>query len=217
MGLMALRLVAVLVSIVATGMPARGQVLEFESGGLKYKALSHNGVTVMFAPLPMRVHDFSVIQVSVSNGSPIAWTIKPEDFQVDYDGLSAQGWSAEAVIHLLIKSGSHSDVKKLMSTYEAALYGMPNVHSTNGFESRRQNALADGGSTKIKAAAAASAIVLVTTKLAPGQSTDGAVFYKVNAKAVDTRLAGTGKLVVHLAAEVFEFPFDEAKVNQNSK
>ena len=209
---MVLRLAAALVWMVALGSPARAQILEFESGGLKYKALSHNGVTVMFAPLPMRVHDFSVIQVSVSNGSPIAWTIKPEDFQIDYDGISAQCWSAESVIHLMIQSGSHSDVKKLMSTYEAALYGMPNVHSTNGFESRRQNALADGGSAKIKAAAAASAIVLVTTKLAPGQSTDGAVFYKINSKTVDSKLAGTGKLVAHLAAEVFEFPFDEAKV-----
>jgi hypothetical protein len=42
-------------------------------------------------------------------------------------------------------------------------------------------ALAEFTSTRIKAAAAASAIALVQTKLAPGQSTDGAVFYNLAA------------------------------------
>jgi hypothetical protein len=45
------------------------------------------------------------------------------------------------------------------------------MRSTNGYESRRQQYLAEVASTKIKAAAAASAIALVQTKLAAGQST----------------------------------------------
>jgi hypothetical protein len=43
----------------------------------------------------------------------------------------------------------------------------------------------------------------VTTKLAPGQSTDGAVFYPSGGKPL-----GAGKLVVNAAAEVFEFPVE---------
>jgi len=59
------------------------------------------------------------------------------------------------------------------------------------------------GSTKLKAASAASAIALVTTKLTPGQSTDGAVFYPSGGKPL-----GAGKLMVNAAAEVFEFPVE---------
>ena len=47
-------------------------------------------------------------------------------------------------------------------------------------------------------AAAASAIALVTTKLMPGQSTDGAVFYPSQGKPL-----GAGKLIVNAAGETF--------------
>jgi hypothetical protein len=184
---------------------AHGQVIEFESAGLKYKALTRNGVTVMFAPLPNPIHDFTILQVSISNGSAIAWAIRPEDFWfARSDGERIQASTAEAVVHLLALKGSRSDVVKLMKAYEAALYGMPQIHSTNGYESRRLNAMADGGSVKIKAAAAASAIVLSTVKLKPGQSTDGAVFYATQGKPL-----GSGKLVVNTAGETFEFPVEE--------
>ena len=185
---------------------ARAQIIEFETGGLKYKALTRHGVTVMFAPLPNHIHDFTVVQVSVSNGSPIAWAIRPEDFWFERtDGERIQASSAEAVVHLLVLKGSRDDVKKLMTAYEAALYGMPQIHSTNGYESRRLNAMVDGGSVKIKAAATASAIVLSTVRLKPGQSTDGAVFYATQGKAL-----GSGKLVVNTAGETFEFPVEES-------
>ena len=59
---------------------AHAQVIEFESSGLKYKALTHNGITVMFAPIAMRIHDYAILQVAVSNGSPISWAVRPEDF-----------------------------------------------------------------------------------------------------------------------------------------
>jgi hypothetical protein len=74
------------------------------------------------------------------------------------------------------------------------------VRSTNGYESRRQNAMVEVGSRKLKAAAAASAIVLITTKLLPGQSTDGAIFY-----ANQGRPLGPGHLIVNAAGETFEF------------
>jgi hypothetical protein len=187
---------------------AHAQVIEFETGGLKYKTLTRNGVTVMFAPMPSQIHDFTILQVSVSNGSPIAWAIRPEDFWFERtDGERIQASSAEAVVHLLATKGSRADVTKLMTAYEAALYGMPQIHSTNGYERRRLNAMADGGSVKLKAAAAASAIVLAPIRLKVGQSTDGAVFYATQGKAL-----GSGKVVVSTAGETFEFPVEESHI-----
>jgi hypothetical protein len=188
------------------GLPVarlHAQVLEFESGGLKYKALTRGGVTIMFAPLPTKVLGYTILQVAISNGSATSWSFKPEDFRFERDGgQRIQAVSAGTVVKQLLDHASRGDVGRLISAYENALFGNAQVHSTNGYESRRQDYLALG-STKLKAASAASAIALVTTKLAPGQSTDGAVFYPSGGKPL-----GSGKLVVNAAAEVFEFPVE---------
>ncbi len=184
------------------------QVIEFESGGLKYKTLTKNGVTVMFAHLPTHVHDYSILQVAVSNGSAISWAIKPEDFSYRrQDGQVLRAVPAAAVVNSMIEKASRGDVIKLVSTYETTLYGISRFHSTNGYEVRRQNALAELGSSKLKAAAAASAIVLVATKLSPGQSTDGAVFYPTAGKPL-----GPGKLCVNAAGASFEFETDDIEL-----
>jgi hypothetical protein len=189
---------------------ARAQVLEFESGGLKYKALTRGGVTIMFAPLPTRVLGYTILQVAISNGSPISWSFKPEDFRFEREGgQRIQAVSAGTVVKQLLDHASRGDVGRLISAYEMALFGNAKVHSTNGYESRRQDYLALG-STKLKAASAASAIALVTTKLNPGQSTDGAVFYPTKGKPL-----GAGRLMVDAAAEMFEFPV-EAEPQQRS-
>jgi hypothetical protein len=73
------------------------------------------------------------------------------------------------------------------------------MKSTNGFETRRQAALAFGPS-KLRAAATASAVALVQTKLAPGESTDGAVFLPIEAKAL-----GAAHLQVRTNTDVFDF------------
>ncbi len=186
------------------------QVLEFESGGLKYKALTRGGVTIMFAPLPSRVLGYTILQVAISNGSAVSWSFKAEDFRFEREGgQQIQAVSAGSVVKQLLDHASRGDVGRLIAAYEGALFGNAHVHSTNGYESRRQDYLALG-STKLKAASAASAIALVTTKLAPGQSTDGAVFYPSGNKPL-----GTGKLIVNAAAEVFEFPV-EAEVPQRA-
>ena len=186
------------------------QVLEFESGGLKYKALTRGGVTIMFAPLPTKVLGYAILQVAISNGSPTSWSFKPEDFRFERDGgQKIQAVSAGSVVKQLLDHASRGDVGRLISAYEGALFGNAHVRSTTGYEERRQDYLAIG-STKLKAAAAASAIALVTTKLAPGQSTDGAVFYPSGGKAL-----GAGRLIVNAAAEVFEFPV-EAEVPQRA-
>jgi hypothetical protein len=198
--------VRVLTALLAFGVsgPARGQIIDFESGGLKYKALTHNGVTLMFSPLTMRIRDYAILQVAVSNGSPVSWTVRPEDCRFEHaDGSSVQALPAATVINKLIAKGSRGDVIKLVTAYEANLYNNTQFHSTNGYESRRKNAFGEVGSNKLKAGAAASAISFPTTKLAPGQSTDGAVFFPNHGKPL-----GEGKLIIHAAGEDYVFPVE---------
>jgi hypothetical protein len=184
---------------------APAQVIQFESGGYTYQTLTKNGVTIMFAQLPDRVREFSILQVAVSNGSKAPCTMKPEDFVfVRDDGSAIAGSPAPDVINELTQKGSRHDVMKLVAAYETSLYGNSRYRATNGYEARRQSALAEVSSTKIKAAAAASAIAFVPTRLAPGQSTDGAVFYPTFGK-----MLGAGKLVIRTAGAIFEFPIRE--------
>jgi len=185
------------------------QVIDFESNGLRYKTLTKSGVTVMFAYLPSHVKEYSILQVSVSNGSPVSWVVKPEDFSYRrQDGGVSQASAALEVVNSLIAKASRHDVTKLVLTYENGLYGNINMHSTNGYEKRRESALAEGISSRLKAGAAASAIALVPTKLLSGQSTDGAVFFPTNGK-----LFGPGTLLVHTGGEVFEFPSEGEPVS----
>jgi hypothetical protein len=192
------------VTVLTCASVARAQIIEFESGGLKYQALTHNGFTIMFSPLAMHIRDYAILQVAVSNGTPISWTIRPEDFRFERaDGTATQALPARTVVNKLIDKGTRGDVIKLEAAYEASLYNNAQIHSTNGYEARRQNFFAEVGSTKLKAAAAASAIALGTTKLAPGQSTDGAVFYPNQGRPL-----GAGRLIVHAAGEDFVFPVE---------
>jgi len=179
---------------------AQAQVIEFESNGLKYQALTKSGVTVMWAALPNHLHEYAIIQVAVSNGSGGPYVIRPEDFTfVRPDGSVLHASPAATVVEMLLQKGSGSDVIKLVTTYEATLYGNPHFKSTNGYEMRRQGALAMMGS-KAKAAATASALALVQTKLPKGDSTDGAVFFPTEGK-----ILGPGHLIVRTNTDVFNF------------
>ena len=179
---------------------AGAQVIEFESNGLKYQTLSRSGVTVMFAQLTTRVHEYSIIEVAVSNGSQGPYVIRPEDFTyMRSDGAQLHAAPARTVVAMLTQKGSGNDVIKLVTQYEASVYGNQHFKSTNGYEQRRQAALSMT-STKLKAAAAASALALVQTKLMPGESTDGAVFFVTEGKPF-----GPGHLVVRTNTDTFEF------------
>ncbi|MBZ5728675.1 MAG: hypothetical protein LAP87_27300 [Acidobacteriia bacterium] len=176
------------------------QVIEFESNGLKYQTLTKSGVTVMFARLPARLHEYSIIQVAISNGSAAPYVIRPEDFSyVRGAGAPLNAAPAGTVIAMLVQKGSGSDLIKLVTTYEAGVYGNPHMKSTNGYEQRRQAAIA-AGSSRLKAAAIASVLAMTQIKLPPGESTDGAVFFPTEGKP----LAG-GRLVVRTNTDVFEF------------
>ncbi len=193
---------------------ARAQaIIDFESAGLKYKAMTRGGVTVMFSLLPTHIRDYAIVQMAISNGSSISWTVKPQDCSFEKpDGQIVQALAARTVVNTLIEKGGRGDVIKLIAAYEASLFNNAQIHSTNGYESRRQNAFADLGSSKLKAAAAASAIALVTTKLAPGQSTDGAVFYPNQGKPL-----GTGKLILNMAGETYVFPLEDPRDAANPR
>jgi len=192
-----------LAAVLFTGA-LHAQIIEFESGGLKYRTLTRGGVTIMWAHLPMHIKEYAVLQVAISNGSPVSWQVKPQDFRFEkFDGGAVAALPAATVVQQMMDHGSRSDVIKLTTAYEQALNGNARMHSTNGYEERRQNAQAELGGGKFRAAAAASAIAFVSTKLSPGQSTDGAIFFLNSGK-----LFGAGKLTVNAAGEVFEFPVE---------
>lgn len=155
----------------------------------------------MFAHMPTHLHEFGIVQVAVSNGSAYPYSIRPEDFRfLRSDGTVVAAASARQVVNMLLEKGSRNDVIRLVSAYEAGLYGIKRMLSTNAYEQRRQAALAEVQNTKLKAAAAASAIALVLTKLGPGDTTDGAVFFPN-----DGRPLNGGHLIVNTNSDVFEF------------
>jgi hypothetical protein len=181
---------------------SHAQVIEFESGGLRYQALTKDGLTIMVASLPTHVREYTVLQVAIQNGGKSTYVIRPEDFLYRPDEVTEiPALPARTVVNSLVDRASKGDVVKLITAYENGIYGNSKYKATNGYEQRRQSALAEFTSTRIKAAAAASAIALVQTKLGPGQSTDGAVFYTLTPKAF------TGGLIaVRVGTSTFEFP-----------
>lgn len=177
--------------------------LEFQSRGLDYEALTREGVTVMYSPLPPHIKEFNVIQITVTNGSPVSWTVRPEDFVfVRQDGSVLQSVSADEVVESLLEKASRNDVIKLQMLYENTIYALSNFRSTNGYEQRREAAQAQFVNRGFKAAAAASAITFVTTKLRPGDSTDGAIFFGNRTKE---KGMGAGRLVVRTCGQTFLF------------
>lgn len=192
--------IAVLSLAFAGVFVSSGQAIEFESNGLRYQALTRSGLTVMAAPLPTNVREYSIVQVTITNGSPSTRTVKPEDFSFRREGDAIAAMPARRVVEEFLNRAGRNDVIRLVKTYETALYGLPRFASTNGYEQRREAAHAEVTSARLKAAAAASAIAFVSTRLAPGQSTDGAVFFATQGKPL-----GTGKLVMLTGGERFEF------------
>jgi hypothetical protein len=194
-------------ALLAFAGAASGQAIQFESNGLQYMTLTRDGLTLMFAELPIRVRGYAILQVAVSNGSPSNRTVKPEDFEMRPDsGVVVKATSARTVVENFLGRAGRNDVMKLVSMYEVGLYGLGRYQSTNGYEQRRQAALAEVDSSRLKAAAAASAIALVQTRLKPGEATDGAIFFAL----AETPIA-PGKLVANIGAVRFEFSLDELR------
>jgi hypothetical protein len=202
MGFRQVCVLTVLLALILLPGGARAQVIEYESNGSKYQTLTRKGLTVIVTHMPNHVAGFGLIQVSIANGSGVYWTVGPEGFSYVKPGASLDAISADQVVELLLDHGSHSDVVKLVTSYESTLYGIPHMRSTNGYEQRRRNAMSTGVSPKLEAAATASAIALARTRIAPGQSTDGAVFIPLTR---DVKTLAGGHLVFKAAGETFEF------------
>lgn len=181
---------------------AAAQVIEYEINGIKYQTLTRKGLTIIVTHMPNHIAGFGLLQVSIANGSDHYWTVKPEDFAYIHQESAVSALPADQVVDLLLDRASHGDVVKLVSSYENALYGIPHMRSTNGYEQRRQGAMSYGMPAKLKAAAMASAIALTKVRLAAGQSTDGAVFIPLGHEG---RSLTGGHVVVHCEGETFDF------------
>jgi hypothetical protein len=186
----------------ALSMPAAAQVIEYEANGHKYQTATRAGLTVIVTLLPSQVAGFGMVQVSMSNGGNTYRIVRPQDFAFVRNETPLAALPAGQVVDMLLDKASHADVVKLVMSYESALYGIPNMRSTNGYETRRQAAMAYGMPSRLKAAATASAIALSQARLAPGQSTDGAVFIPL---AQNMKALTGGHLVFRSGTETFEF------------
>ena len=197
--------VGLAVCLVLFAVSPSAQVIEFLSNGLTYQVLTRQGLTLMYAPLPLTVRDYAVLQIAFSNGSDHKWLIQPTDFTYETeDGRRIRAVPENTVIRELFRTAGRSEVVKLQTAYEKSLFSNQFIRSTNGYELRRQAALAFGGRRGIKAAAAASTITFVRTKLHAGDSTDGAVFFNTHGKHI-----GPGKLIVRVVT-AREGEFDSA-------
>jgi hypothetical protein len=179
---------------------ASDQVIQFQSNGLNYQALTHEGLTLMYARMPLAVREFAVVQIALSNGSSEVWKVQPSDFYFETDdGRVLRGVPENTVVYNFFRRAGTDDVIKLQSAYEKAIYGNQHIRSNNGYEQRRQYAMAMGPAG-LKAAAAASAIAFVATHLEPGDSTDGAVFFDNQGKEL-----GAGRFVARLGETEYVF------------
>lgn len=186
--------------VVWLSQSASAQVIELQANGMTYQTLTKSGITVMFNHLPGNLHQYTILQVAISNGSQGPYIIRPEDFTFERaDGEKIRAVPARTVIEMLRQKGNGNDAIKLVTTYENAIYGSPHPQALKGWEGRRQAAIASAGN-KVTTSLLASALALVQTRLAVGDSTDGAVFFPTEGKPL-----GPGRLVVHTNTDTFEF------------
>lgn len=186
--------------------PARhklGPPIDFQSHGMDYQSLTKGGVTVMFAPLPVHVSKFNIVQATVTNGSTLSWTVRASDFSfVRRDGSVLRAVSPDEVVGSLLHRAGRAAVIKLELLYEQTIYALSNYNPTNGYEQRREAAMAEFVNRRLKAAAEASALVFPPTRLDPGDSTDGAIFFENRTKQKNL---GAGRFIAHTCGERFVF------------
>ena len=139
-----------------TFAPLHAQVIEFRSNGLNYQALTKRGMTVMYARMPITTGRYFVLQVALSNGSADIWEVLARDFFFETtDGHTVRAASEQAVVDDFFRNAGRTEMLELQTVYEKALYNNEHIRSNNGYEQRRQSALAFGPKG-LKAAAAAS-------------------------------------------------------------
>lgn len=186
--------------MLAAALPLAAQVIQFRSNGLDYQVLTKGGLTLMCAPVPLRTSRYAVLHVAASNGSGSIWQVDAADFAFEYqDGTVVRAVPEQQVVHEFFRTAGRAELLRLQSAYEKALYNNAHLRPSNGYEKRRQSALAIGPKG-LKAAAAAAAIAFVSGKLGPGDSTDGALFFPTAGREL-----GPGRVVATVGEASFEF------------
>ena len=186
--------------LAAAVAPLRAQIIQFESNGMDYQVLTRNGLTLMCAPMPLKTSRYALMHVAISNGTGQTRQINAKDFTFEYtDGTVVRAATEQQVIGDFFRKASRSELVKLQSAYEKALYNNQFIRPNNSYEKRRLSALAIGPKG-LKASAAAAAITFVSGKLGPGDSTDGALFFPTSGRNL-----GPGRIVATLDKEDFEF------------
>ena len=167
---------------------AGAQTIAVPYRGLDYSMLSKEGITVMIAPLPLSLLKYSAAHVWVTNGSPRAIQVGPQLFTArarnprhpqaaEFPGLP----DGEVVLEVM-KRARFGDIMSLVRAYERNLYGFKNPTAVNYYQERKQVAMAEGGSRRMRAAATVSALVLQKTEIPPGEFREGTVFFATGDK-----------------------------------
>lgn len=186
--------------LVTASFRLSAQVIRFESNGMDYQVQTRRGLTLMCAPMPLTTGGYALMHVAISNGSRETWQVEAVDFAFEFsDGTVVRAVSEHEVIGQFFRRAGRSELLKLQAAYEKALYNNQFLRPNNSYEKRRLSALAIGPKG-LKASAAAAAITFVSSKIAPGGSADGAVFFPT-----DGRELGRGRMVAILETESFEF------------
>lgn len=192
-----------LFAVAAAVHPVWSQVIRFESNGMHYQVLTRQGLTLMCAAMPFRTSRYAVMHVAVSNGSEEIRQVDAADFAFDYDdGPLVHAVSEERVVGEFFRNAGRSELLKLQTAYEKALYNNQYIRPNNSYEKRRLSALAFGPKG-LKASAAAAAITFVSGNVEPGDSTDGALFFPTSGRALEN-----GRVVATVGSARFEFDFD---------
>ncbi len=187
-------------ALVALAAAARAQVIEFEANGMSYQVLTREGLTLMCAPMPLKTSRYAVMHVAVSNGSRQPWHVDSSSFAFEYsDGTVVRAVSEQRVIGEFFRTAGRSELLKLQTAYEKALYNNQFIRPNNSYEKRRLSALAFGPKG-LKASAAAAAITFVSGSVQPGESADGALFFPTAGRQL-----GRGRMVATVGDVSFEF------------
>ena len=184
----------------ALAVPAPAQVIQFHANGMDYQVLTRDGLTLMCAAMPFKTSRYAVLHVAVSNGSSETWLVNAADFAFEYsDGTVVRAVSEHRVVGEFFRTAGRSELLKLQTAYEKALYNNQYFRPNNSYEKRRLSALAFGPKG-LKASAAAAAITFPSGKVGPGDSTDGALFFPTAGRQL-----APGRIVVTPEDVTFEF------------
>jgi len=174
------RTILLLLTLAAACAPAQ---IEVPYRGLEYSMLSKDGVTVMIAPLDLSILKYSAAHVWITNGSSRTVQVSPQVFTArarsprQPQPANYAGVSAALVVNEALKHARFGDIMALIRAYERNLYGFKNPQALNHYQQRKQIAMAEGGSRRMRAAATVSALVLPKTEVPPGEFREGTVFF----------------------------------------